>query len=207
MVLVVGVLGGWLARTYLPEAHPDRDSVDVGFLHDMTTHHQQAVQMGLTYQQRGTDPLLGHLAREIVTSQSAEIGLFNHILEEWDEQDPPARPMTWMGHGIAGHDMPGMATRPDLEQLGTSSGRDLDDRFSRLMIAHHVGGIEMAERAAADATDADVRSRAQAIVEGQRSEISEINTRRRQLGLDPVRRRPPPSPRSGHLPTPYGGRS
>jgi uncharacterized protein (DUF305 family) len=186
MVLVVGVLAGWLARTYLPEAHPGRDSVDVGFLHDMTTHHQQAVQMGLLYQQRGTDPMLGHMAREIVTSQSAEIGIFNHLLSGWDEEDPPDQPMAWMGRGMAGHAMPGMATRAELDRLDASSGTALDDEFSRLMIAHHAGGLSMAEYAAANATNAEIRSRARAIVEGQRSEISEINGRRRQLGLEPV---------------------
>ncbi|MGZ8762737.1 MAG: DUF305 domain-containing protein [Acidimicrobiia bacterium] len=186
MVLVVGVAGGWLARTYLPEAHPDRESVDVGFLHDMTTHHQQAVQMGLTYQQRGADPLLGHMAREIITSQSAEIGLFNHILEGWDEQDPPDQPMAWMGRGMSDHDMPGMATQAQLRQLAGSSGAELDDQFSRLMIAHHAGGLTMAAYAAANATNADIRGRARAVVEGQQAEISEINARRRQLGLEPV---------------------
>jgi uncharacterized protein (DUF305 family) len=186
MVLVVGVLGGWLARTYLPEAHPGRDSVDVGFLHDMTTHHQQAVQMGLTYQQRGGDPFLGHLAREIVTSQSAEVGIFTHLLGEWDQQDPPDEPMAWMGRGMVGHAMPGMATRQQLDQLDQAGGLELDDQFSRLMIAHHAGGLAMAEYAAANASDADIRRRALAIVDGQRSEISELNGRRRQLGLEPV---------------------
>jgi uncharacterized protein (DUF305 family) len=186
MVLVVGVLGGWLARTYLPKAHPDRASVDVGFLHDMTTHHQQAVQMGLTYQQRGTDPMLGHMAREIVTSQSAEIGLFNHILDEWDELDPPDEPMAWMGHGMSGHPMPGMATPAELAHLNETSGVELDDHFSRLMIAHHAGGLAMAEAAASNATNADIRGRARAMVEGQRSEISELNARRRALGLEPI---------------------
>lgn len=186
MVLVVGTVGGWLARTYLPEAHPDRDSVDVGFLHDMTTHHHQAVRMGLTYQQRGTDPMLGHMAREIITAQSGEIGTFSHILEGWDEQDPPDRAMAWMGPGMADHAMPGLATPEQLARLEQSSGAALDDEFSRLMIAHHAGGLTMADHAASQATNADIRRRARAIADGQRSEISEINTRRRQLGLEPV---------------------
>jgi uncharacterized protein (DUF305 family) len=185
MVLVVGVVGGWMARTFLPEAHPDDDSVDVGFLHDMTTHHQQAVEMGLTYQQRGSDPMLGHMAREIVTSQSAEIGLFNHLLDQWGEQDPPPA-MAWMGHRWAGHEMPGMARREELEALRSADGGELDDLFSRLMIDHHDGGLQMAQHAASEATNAEVRSRAEAIVEGQRSEISELNARRRQLGLEPI---------------------
>ena len=186
MVLVVGVLGGWLARTYIPEAHPDRASVDVGFLDDMTTHHQQAVGMGLTYQQRGTDPMLGHMAREIVTSQSAEIGIFNHILEEWDEMNPPDESMAWMSRGMSGHAMPGLATPEQLAMLAQSSGRELDDQFSRLMIAHHAGGLSMAEFASTNATNTDIRRRAAAIVAGQRSEIVELNARRVQLGLEPV---------------------
>ena len=182
MVLVVGAVGGWMARTYLPASHPGRDSVDVGFLNDMSTHHQQAIQMGLTYQQRGTDPLLGQMAREIVVSQAAEIGAMNQILEAWGEHDPPEQSMAWMGHAAPSSAMPGMATPAELAGLAKLSGRALDDEFSRLMIAHHAGGLAMAEYAAAHASDASVRRRAKAMAEGQQSEILELNKRRSRAG-------------------------
>ena len=186
MVLVVGAVGGWLARTYWPESHPGRDSVDVGFLNDMATHHQQAIQMGLTYQQRGTDPLLGPMAREIVVSQAAEIGAMTQILEAWGEHDPPEQSMAWMGHAAPRSAMPGMATPAELARLEQLNGRALDDEFSRLMIAHHSGGLAMADYAAAHASDSGVRRRAKAMAQGQQSEIHELNKRRQELGLEPV---------------------
>ena len=138
MVLVVGAVGGWLARTYWPESHPGRDSVDVGFLNDMSTHHQQAIQMGLTYQQRGSDPVLGQMAREIVVSQAAEVGAMTQILEAWGEHDPPEQSMAWMGHAGPSQGMPGMASpagarasRPAQRPSARRRVLSLDDRPPR----------------------------------------------------------------------------
>jgi uncharacterized protein (DUF305 family) len=130
--------------------------------------------------------VLGQMAREIVVSQAAEVGAMTQILEAWGEHDPPEQSMAWMGHAGPSQAMPGMATPAELARLDQLSGRALDDEFSRLMIAHHAGGLAMADYAAAHASDSGVRRRAKAMAQGQQSEIHELNKRRRELGLEPV---------------------
>lgn len=54
------------------------------------------------------------------------------------------------------------------------------------MIEHHAAGVEMANFAAVEGSDERVRRFARGIAEIQRRESSELNGRRRVLGLDPV---------------------
>lgn len=67
--------------------------------------------------------------------------------------------------------MPGMATFEQLEELGTLTGVAAERMFLELMIAHHQGGVEMAE-AVLDRTDTRVVvDLATGIVKAQQSEI------------------------------------
>src|SRR5262245_86214 len=69
-LLVVGVVIA--ARDNTPGA----GSVDVGYLQDMRTHHDQAVQMGMTYLSlKDTSPALRTIAGTIVLDQQLENGM------------------------------------------------------------------------------------------------------------------------------------
>ena len=67
--------------------------------------------------------------------------------------------------------MPGMATDADLAQLQTLSGDDAERLFLTLMIAHHRGGVEMAEAVLERTDERVVVSLATGIVNSQTSEI------------------------------------
>ena len=56
----------------------------------------------------------------------------------------------WRGWGSRSTtpEMPGMATEEQLDELADATGADADDLFVELMVAHHQGGIDMAEEAA-----------------------------------------------------------
>jgi uncharacterized protein (DUF305 family) len=82
--------------------------------------------------------------------------------------------------------MMGMATPAEMEELAAARGRDLDDRFTRLMIEHHLGGIHMARYAEDHAGTEAARSWATGMIEGQRGEIAELNRWRTQNGFEPV---------------------
>lgn len=176
----------WLAK---PD-DPDFNEVDIGFLADMTTHHQGAISLAFDYLPRENDQTVGHIAREIVVGQSAEISTMNSLLADAGsdgdaiEQDDIA--MEWMGEPVAPTEMPGLATPEEFDALRASSGVGADDLFTRLMIEHHAAGVEMANFAAVEGSDERVRRFARGIAEIQRREISELNGRRRTLGLDPV---------------------
>jgi uncharacterized protein (DUF305 family) len=188
IALVIALCGlaavlGWRLGSSEP-AKPGRDSVDVGFFQDMTTHHQQAITMALDYVRNGDDPRLLQTAREIVTYQSSEIGMMNVYLARWGRDgDQPARAMGWMQPPVPRNEMPGLATEAQMAALSTARGAELDELFTALMINHHAGGVHMAANAAQHAEEASTRKWAAAMEDGQRGEISEMNQWRTQHGL------------------------
>jgi len=103
-------------------------SPEVGFARDMSVHHEQAVVMSLLVRERGTDPEVAQLARDIATGQGEERG----VLTGWLHQHRvPAttttEPMAWMGGttstgGHGAHDM--AATPTSTEASATGAGAD-----------------------------------------------------------------------------------
>jgi uncharacterized protein (DUF305 family) len=87
--------------------------------------------------------------------------------------------MLWMGISAWVGQMPGLASQAELDRLAASSGRAADELFVELMTAHHVGGIEMADYAAANAKTSEVRAMAASMAAAQRGEIVEMES---QLG-------------------------
>ncbi len=82
--------------------------------------------------------------------------------------------MAWMGMSSGIDEMPGLATPDELDQLGRLDGAAADELFVRLMTAHHAGGIDMAEFAAAQADNETVRTLAASMATAQRDEIAEM---------------------------------
>jgi uncharacterized protein (DUF305 family) len=82
--------------------------------------------------------------------------------------------------------MPGMPTQADIEALEAATGLEAADLFSRLMIAHHAGGVEMAEYEIDHGDNYDTRTLASTMAKIQRREIAEMNARRESLGLERV---------------------
>jgi uncharacterized protein (DUF305 family) len=172
---LIGGMVGWL----IADARSDvrGSAVDIGFLHDMRTHHEQAVQMAFTYLAlEDTNPGLRTVARTIIVGQEIEVGRMIQMLRQMHapEAAETDEAMAWMGMPMPAAQMPGMATEAQLQQLSDSSGRAADELFVELMTAHHLGGIAMAEDAAKDAKTGMVRSFAEAIVVGQRGDIAEM---------------------------------
>jgi uncharacterized protein (DUF305 family) len=174
MALIGGMIG-WLIADARSDDHGS--DVDIGFLQDMRTHHEQAVEMAFTYVGLpDTNPGLRTVARSIIVGQEIEIGRMIQMLR--DTHAPEAaktdQAMGWMGHSMPASQMPGMATEAQLKQLAASSGRDADEQFVQLMTAHHKGGIEMADDAATRASLEKVRSMAASMALAQQSDIVEM---------------------------------
>lgn len=185
LCLLAGIIG-WRVGHQEPAA-PSASSVDVGFFYDMTAHHQQAITMALDYVRNGTDPRLLAIAGEMVTYQSSEIGMMNEYLAQWGHAgDRPAKAMGWMQPPVPYDEMPGLATREQMNQLAAARGFELDNLFTSQMINHHAGGVHMAAAAAKTAEEESTRRWAAAMDDGQRGEISEMNTWRTQHGLPKI---------------------
>jgi uncharacterized protein (DUF305 family) len=174
---------GWYLRTDRP---PGRDSVDVGFLYDMIAHHEQAIELSQIELFAGENRDAMQFAEEILRFQSYEIGLMDQMLEAWGHarEEAPTTAMAWMGHATPVAEMPGMASPTELDRLRDAEGTDTDAVFLALMADHHAGGVGMAEAAAAEASDGDVRALAERIARAQRFEIEELVAAAVRGGLD-----------------------
>jgi uncharacterized protein (DUF305 family) len=158
---------------------PGAGSVDVGFLQDMRYHHDQATQMSLTYLQKPAAeqvPALRTIAAEILLEQQLEAGAMVQLLHEYGqpEANETGTGMAWMTMPLPIAQMPGMASAEEIAALKAASGRQADVLFCTLMIAHHQGGLHMAEYAAGQAGQARVRQLATSMIKGQADEITEL---------------------------------
>jgi uncharacterized protein (DUF305 family) len=174
--LIFGVGIGYFAGD--SAATPDHNAVDEGFLQDMRYHHDQAVQMAYFYLTGVEDPnpRLSMLAEEILLSQQMETGRMIQMLRNFglSEVNDTGMAMAWMGHRMPIDDMDGLASQEDLDKFAASDGIEASRIFAELMIAHHEGGVAMAEYAADNADNDAVRSLAESMIKGQSAEIAEL---------------------------------
>jgi uncharacterized protein (DUF305 family) len=184
LAFLVGA-AGYLMGTRANEPVPT-SSVDEGFLADMTTHHDQAVEMALLALNRAEDPTVRHFATEVLLFQRYELGRMRSYQQErgieQPEYDPDRPSMSWMGMPTPVAVMPGMASDAQIDELAALSGSAFDERFLELMMAHHRGGAHMSEYAADHAADPDIRQLAQVMLENQLIEVNEY-----QIVLDRLR--------------------
>ena len=174
IALLCGGLGWVIGNN---QAIADPNATDIGFLQDMRAHHEQAVNLSFYYLELpGTNPNIRDLAREIIFDQGIDIGRMIQLLRlfgatETNESDTA---MTWMHEPTPIDRMPGLASSADIDKLLASKGADADKLFAQLMIAHHQGGIHMAQYAVDHAHVIEVRRFAYAMATGQTGEISEL---------------------------------
>jgi uncharacterized protein (DUF305 family) len=192
LLLAFSLFAGFLGYRIGQPSKADLNDVDIGFLADMTTHHEGAIALSFHYLARQDDRVVTFIAQGIVRAQSQEISFMNSRLLDASDSDRVQAivnddvAMDWMGHPVIPRDMPGLATQADFDELDASSGVTADDVFTRLMINHHAAGVEMAEHVIANGKDEVVRRFARKMATNQRNEIAEMNGRRAALGLERV---------------------
>ena len=186
--LLVGAAG--TAGTYLalrPKT-PGDNSVEAGFLRDMSTHHAQAVAMTMIAHADSTNPATVTLADDIAVTQQAQIGYMQAWLRDWNLGPTGSQPvMAWMpdsAGSVVNGLMPGMATPEQMAKLQSATGKDVDIQFLTLMRLHHLGGIHMAQEIGDLSKNADVTWLAKAMVQNQEGEINVINDELKQLGVN-----------------------
>lgn len=182
LAAVLGLIAGSRLAVSAPQ-FPGEGSVDAGFARDMGVHHSQAVEMSVLIRDRTEDTELLSLALDIILTQQQQAGQMYAWLELWGlPQASTQPPMGWMqdhsdpqAHGAAPGHMPGMATREDLSRLAATSGADAERLYLDLMVAHHEGGIEMAQYASDNAQDPAVKALAVSIVNSQSADLNALN--------------------------------
>lgn len=148
---------------------------------------------------RTEDSELRQLATDIVLTQQAQMGRISGWLDVWGLRATGAEPpMAWMGMG--GEAMPGMASQADVNALATLPLAEAEERYLRLMIRHHRGGVAMARAILEQTGRAEVVRLAESIVAGQTPEIEALQTMLEARGLEREPESPPMS--TGHSPAP-----
>lgn len=190
VLVVASFLGG---RLLAPgETTPNTTSAEAGFARDMQVHHQQAVELSMIVRDETDDPDIRLLAYDIALAQQQQSGQMYAWLTVWGLPQAASEPsMTWMvrpgrsgtahDHGaggathVPGEPMPGLATPEQLAELKAASGVPAEKLYLTLMIAHHEGGIEMAQAVLDRSTNRVVTALARGMIAAQQSEIDYMN--------------------------------
>ena len=185
VAVVVGVIIGRVTATATALV-PTESSAEAGFARDMQVHHGQAVEMALLVRDRSNDPEIRLLALDIATAQTQQQGQMFAWLALWGLPQTSSEPeMEWLSRpvidGSAGHEghgehtpgepMPGVATFEQMQELESATGVEAERIFLELMIAHHQGGVDMAEAVLARSTQPQVTTLANGMVMLQEKEL------------------------------------
>jgi uncharacterized protein (DUF305 family) len=168
------------------DRQPGADSVDVGFLQDMLTHHDQSLGVAALTIANGENPTVRSYAADVLTFQSYEIGMMTQMLRDrgFSRGERSDEAMAWMGMPVPVDQMPGLLTDEQLGQVDDARGAELDALFLDLMAEHHRGGLHMAQDAAERAESDEVAELAARIARNQAGEINEYRATAQRLGLD-----------------------
>ncbi len=130
------------AEAAIAIANTSYSPADAQFMRDMIPHHHQALEMAALVADRTNTPALIDVAGRINASQGDEIEFMQRWLRERGEPvpDPTAHHTMHTSHQMAG-----MATPAQMDELAASEGTDFDRLFLQLMIAHHEGAVTMVE--------------------------------------------------------------
>jgi len=185
-LLAIGFGAGLLTRP----GTPGDDSADAGFARDMSTHHAQAVEMGMIAFQKASLPEVRTLGGDIALTQKGQIGVMSTWLKDWGlDVNTTRAPMSWMPNGqaeLVNNLMPGMATREEVAKLNSATGKQVDILFCQYMLRHHLGGIHMIDGVLAENPTPAVRELAEIMKKNQTAEVSVMKTLLTQLGAAPL---------------------
>jgi uncharacterized protein (DUF305 family) len=161
---------------------------DVDFATAMIPHHAQALAMVDVTRGRELSAPVQKLTEQIQAAQGPEIETMVDWLTGWDQPVPE----TMRDHanaedpdGMGGHDMedmegetepdmPGMMTDEDLADLEAAQGQAFEDMWLEMMIEHHEGAIEMAQKEQVDGAFQPAIDLAESIETSQQAEIDHM---------------------------------
>ena len=197
VLTVLGALGAafYAQTSSLRAAHErlaelEAGAIEIGFAQAMSLHHQQAILMAKLLL-NGQPTTLAGLANGIAEAQLVELGEMRGWLRLWQQPWVAAtRSMDWMLLGESPPDdalrqylldcenaptgMVGLATKDELSRLRHRSSPAREQLFLELMLAHHRGGIPMAQFVARESGVAAVRKLARQMAADQLAEMGRM---------------------------------
>lgn len=131
------------------------------FLDQMVPHHEAAIAMAQLALQKAQHPEIRALARDIASSQEAEI----RRMKAWHRR--------WFGSPLQ-PDTTGVIMGTDMSPLEAASGDDFDRAFLAMMIPHHASAVVMADSVTRGGPRRQVGQLADEISSAQAKEIGRM---------------------------------
>lgn len=124
------------------QPHP----ADARFMSAMIGHHAQAIRISRLAPSRTTSRSVRTLAERIINAQEDEITSMQQWLRDRGQPVPEVSATGTSTHGAGhAHQMAGMLTEAQVEQLEQASGTEFDRLFLTFMIQHHRGAVAMVD--------------------------------------------------------------
>jgi len=139
------------------------NATDVSFVQNMLPHHMQALRTSEVLLERGEDPEVTEIAREIVEAQRSEIEEMQGFLRRFDAPEKPAPA-----------DQQQVWDKNVADERAAETPRELETVFLTNMIPHHSAAVPMAQMEIKKGTFGPARELAQQIKMTQRREIMEM---------------------------------
>ncbi|MEP6343863.1 MAG: DUF305 domain-containing protein [Maricaulaceae bacterium] len=157
---------------------------DVLFMQNMIPHHAQAVELANLIETRTNRKEVVDIGAKIKASQADEI----KFMQDWlAERNESFEVDAGHGHHGAHHQMEGMASPAQMQQLANLEGTDFDKLFLTLMITHHEGALTMVDTLTdqpGSAYDPVLFDFTNDIVNDQTSEIEQMSAMLRSFSAD-----------------------
>ena len=169
IVVVAGVAVAY--PTVLTDAENEFSEQDIEFMQRMSVHHDQAIVMSDWAPERTNKSRILELADNISSVQGQE----HRQMEEW------TRKAGYEVHPEIEGQMAGMASEQEMERLENSTGPKFNRLYLELMIEHHVGGVEMAQKEVGNGQSQKLVEMAREMVEIQEKEIETMKNWQRDL--------------------------
>lgn len=143
---------------------------DERFIDAMVPHHQGAIDMAEVALENAEHPELLQLARNVISTQRAEIEELRSIKEQ----------------EFGTSEVPTQMSPEEMEMMGMEDPAELANKqpfdlaFINAMIPHHESAISMAQVALVESDNPRIRELAASIVEDQEAEIAQMTEWRRE---------------------------
>ncbi|ASU86398.1 DUF305 domain-containing protein [Nocardiopsis gilva YIM 90087] len=157
-------------------AAADFNDTDAEFARMMIPHHEQAVEMSDLAEKNQAGTQVQDLADKISAAQGPEVRKLKGMLTTWGEKP--------LSDDAAAEVMDGMLTPDQMADLRKATGTEFDQLYLELMVEHHEGAVEMAQKEIHDGVNADAMQMAEDIVDAQESEISSMKGMLGDSGTD-----------------------
>lgn len=153
---------------------PADANYDLRFIDAMIMHHQGAVDMAKEAQQKSQRREIKQLGADIIKAQNQEITQMKRWRTAWY---PKAGEQVMAYDATMGHMMPMSSQQQEAMMMSQDLGEadaDFDLRFIDAMIPHHEGAVVMAQDALKKSQRPEIKNLAQAIIQAQEGEITQM---------------------------------